>query len=69
MVVSPEMLDLAREIEACDVRLGFLPAHDARSAQMRREVETRRAEAAERLARLEAEAGWESAAHAPSSGE
>jgi hypothetical protein len=61
MVVRPEMIELAREIEACDVRLGFLPSHDPRSERMRREVEQRRAEAAQRLRELEIEHGWDPA--------
>lgn len=67
MVVSPEMLELAREIEACDVRLGFLPANDRRCAEMRGEIERRRREASQRLAELEAENDWNTADESPPS--
>ena len=58
MSVDAELLQLAREVQACDVRLGLISADDRRNVQFRRELEQRRATAAARLAELEAEQGW-----------
>ena len=59
MSVDAELLALASEVHACDVRLGLLPADDGwASIQFRRELERRRASAAERLAAVEAQHGW-----------
>jgi hypothetical protein len=52
-----EMLELAREVQGCDVRLGLLGSDHTRNLEFRRELEKRRAHAAERLAELEAEHG------------
>src|SRR5258707_2733352 len=54
--VTDEMFDLARQVQGCDVRLGLLGT-DTRHNDFRRDLERRRAEAAERLAELEAEHG------------
>ena len=58
MSVDTELLALAREVQGCDVRLGLLPPEDRRNVELRRELEERRASAAERLAALEAQHGW-----------
>ncbi len=58
MAVDEEMLALAREVQACDVRLGLMPNDGERAAALRRELERRRDEAARRLAALEQAAGW-----------
>ena len=59
MSVSEELMALAREVQACDVRLGLLPvASDDRNDAFRRELQDRRRDAAARLAQLEAEGGW-----------
>jgi hypothetical protein len=59
MSVDTELLALAREVQACDVRLALLPPGNGRRAAFRSELEERRASAAERLATLEAEHGWQ----------
>lgn len=51
-----EMVDLAREVQGIDVRLGLIGA-EPRNIEFRRDLEERRALAAERLAKLEAEHG------------
>jgi hypothetical protein len=58
MAVDDEMLQLAREVQGCDVRLGLMPAGEARGADLRDELRRRRDEAARRLALLEAAGGW-----------
>jgi hypothetical protein len=43
---------LEREVRDCDFRLTFLQHGDIRSKELRREVEQRRADAVEHLARI-----------------
>jgi hypothetical protein len=59
MSVDTELLELAREVQGCDVRLGLLRADDIRNLEVRGELEQRRTTAAARLAELEAEHGWQ----------
>ena len=65
MSVSTELLDLAREVQACDVGLNLLRADDSRNLEARRELAERRAIAAKQLAALEAEHGWQPADEPP----
>jgi hypothetical protein len=60
MSVDVEMLELAREVQACEVRLGLMPASlgDSRNEAFRQELLDRHAIAAKRLAELESEHGW-----------
>jgi hypothetical protein len=44
---------LEREVEGCDIRLTFLQHDDMRSTTLRREVEHRRENAVQDLARIE----------------
>ncbi len=57
MSVNEEMLKLAREVMACDVRLGLLSA--GRDSTFRQDLQDRRSIAATRLAELEAQHGWQ----------
>ncbi len=59
MSVNAEMLELAREVQACDVRLGLLLDGIGRDNPVRLELQHRRTIAATRLAELEARFGWE----------
>ncbi len=59
MSVNAEMLELAREVQACDVRLGLLLAGVGQDNPVRLDLQHRRAIAATRLAELEARYGWE----------
>ena len=59
MSVDTELLAYAREVQACDIRLELLPRDKSCNVQLRRELEERRAGAAERLAKLEVEHGWQ----------
>jgi len=48
---------LEREVRGCDFRLTFLQHGDIRSKELRREVEQRRVDAVEQLARIKAAEG------------
>ncbi len=56
MSADEEQLALAREIQACDVRLDLLPpvGQEPRNEAFRGELQQRRDEAANRLAQLDA---------------
>jgi hypothetical protein len=60
LAIDGELLALAREVQACDVRLALLGPFDAddRHESLRAELENRRADAARQLALLEAAKGW-----------
>jgi hypothetical protein len=57
MSVDTELLELAREVQAYDVRLRLL-SNDRRNGKFRRELEELRAAAAAKLAEAEAAHGW-----------
>ena len=58
MSFDAEMLELAREVQGCDVRLAFMRADDVRNDRLRRELQERRESAAASLAVLEELNGW-----------
>ena len=58
MSVDTELLELAREVQALDVRLRLMSPDDQRNMKFRLELEGRRAAAAARLAEVEAARGW-----------
>jgi hypothetical protein len=52
------MISLAREVQACEVRLGLLGQGNGRRTEMRDELEARLNVIKRRLEKLEADHGW-----------